>query len=84
LSTVYAQMQLLDTKAVEGGRAQRLREEIHDEIQSLQDTISAMDEVYSYEGYKSAVNNLTSETAQSVATGEQDTSRSAAQGKGNG
>ena len=69
LSTVYAQMQLLDTKAVDSGRAQRLRSEIKDEIASLADTINAMDEVYSYQGYKSAVANLDSPTAHEAATG---------------
>jgi hypothetical protein len=58
LSTVYAQMQLLDSKSLDSGRAQRLREEIQDEIHSLSDTISAMDDVYSYKGYKDAVANL--------------------------
>jgi hypothetical protein len=55
LSTVYAQMQLLDTKAVDSGRAQRLRSQIQDEIASLSDTISSMDDVYSYKGYQSAL-----------------------------
>jgi hypothetical protein len=50
LSTVYAQMQLLDTKALDSGRAQRLRAEIQDEIASLSDTINAMDDVYNYKG----------------------------------
>src|SRR5579859_1262794 len=57
LSTVYAQMQLIDTKEVDGGRAQRLRTEIQDEIASLSDTISAMDEVYQYQGYKNAASS---------------------------
>jgi hypothetical protein len=50
LSTVYAQMQLLDTKALDSGRAQRLRAEIQEEIASLSDTINAMDDVYNYKG----------------------------------
>ena len=58
LSTVYAQMQLIDTKEVDSGRAQRLRTEIKDEIASLSDTISSMDEVYQYQGYKKAANSL--------------------------
>lgn len=53
LSTVYAQMQLLGTKEVDNSRAQRLRTEIQDEIASLSDTITAMDDVYNYQGYKS-------------------------------
>jgi hypothetical protein len=47
LGTIYAQMSLLGTKEVDSGRAQRLRLEIQDEVASLQDTISAMDEVQS-------------------------------------
>jgi hypothetical protein len=64
LSTVYAQMQLLDTKALDSGRAQRLRTEIQDEIASLSDTLNAMDDVYSYKGYKSAIDNISAEAAQ--------------------
>lgn len=47
LGTVYAQMSLLGTKEVDSSRAQRLRLEIQDEVNSLQDTIAAMDEVQS-------------------------------------
>jgi len=45
LGTVYAQMSLLGTKEVDSSRAQRLRNEIADEVAGLQDTIAAMDEV---------------------------------------
>lgn len=47
LGTVYAQMSLLGTKDVDSARAQRLRLEIKDEVDGLQDTILAMDEVQS-------------------------------------
>lgn len=47
LGTIYAQMSLLGTKEVDSSRAQRLRLEIKDEVSSLQDTISALDEVQS-------------------------------------
>ena len=47
LGTVYAQMQVIDTKDLDSTRARRLQEEIHDEVAELQDTILAMDEVYS-------------------------------------
>jgi hypothetical protein len=47
LGTVYAQMSLLGTKEVDSGRAQRLREEIKDEVIGLQDTIEALGEVQS-------------------------------------
>lgn len=45
LGTVYAQMSMLGTKDIDSGSAQRLRLEIKDEVNSLQDTIHAMDEV---------------------------------------
>jgi hypothetical protein len=45
LGTVYAQMSLLGTKEVDSARAQRLREDIKDEVAGLQDTIEALDEV---------------------------------------
>lgn len=47
LGTIYAQMSLLGTKEVDSSKAQRLRLEIKDEVSSLQDTISAMNEVQS-------------------------------------
>jgi hypothetical protein len=80
LSTVYAQMQLLDTKEVDSGRSQRLRNDIQDEIASLSDTINAMDEVYQYQGYKNAVANLDSPVAHSAAAGEDDGESRAARG----
>jgi hypothetical protein len=52
LGTVYAQMQLIDAKDVDSARAQRLQDDIRDEVMTLQDTISAIDEVQSYhQGY---------------------------------
>ncbi len=66
LSTVYAQMQLLNTKEIEGGRAQRLRDEIKDEIASLSDTVNAMDDVYQYKGYQSALSDLQAEQSSSA------------------
>jgi hypothetical protein len=47
LGTVYAQMSLLGTKGgVDGSKQQRLRLEIQDEVNNLQDTIEAMEEVH--------------------------------------
>jgi hypothetical protein len=46
LGTVYAQMSLLGAKDVNSIRGQRLGVEIQDEIDKLQDTIDAMDEVH--------------------------------------
>jgi hypothetical protein len=52
LGTVYAQMQLIDAKDMDSARAQRLQDEIRDEVMTLQDTILAIDEVQSYhQGY---------------------------------
>jgi hypothetical protein len=45
LGTVYAQMSALGTKEVDSARAQRLRNDIKDEVNGLQDTIAALDEV---------------------------------------
>jgi len=36
-------------KDIDSGRAQRLREDIAEEIKSLHDVVQAMDEVYQYE-----------------------------------
>jgi hypothetical protein len=47
LGTIYAQMSLLGTKEVDSSGAQRLRQEIKDEVAGLQDTLAAMDEVQS-------------------------------------
>ncbi len=45
LGTVYAQMSLLGTKGADSAKGQRLSIEVKDEIDKLQDTIDAMDEV---------------------------------------
>jgi hypothetical protein len=45
LGTIYAQLQLMDSKAVGGSRAHRLKQEINTEIMALQDTIDAIDDV---------------------------------------
>ena len=46
MGTMYSQLLLLDAGAVDSGRAQRLRQDIADQVAALQDTIVAMDEVY--------------------------------------
>ncbi len=48
LGTVYAQMSLLGAKDTKGARGQRLSIEIKEELDKLQDTIDAMDEVQFY------------------------------------
>ena len=47
LGTVYAQVQTIDLRGAEKGRAERLRQEIDDQVTQLQDLSEAMDEVYS-------------------------------------
>lgn len=46
LGTAYAQMALMGTKEVDSSKWRRTRLEIQDEVDRLQDTISAMDEVH--------------------------------------
>ncbi|MBN1639834.1 MAG: hypothetical protein JXA09_01270 [Anaerolineae bacterium] len=46
MGTVYAQMQLIDAKDIDSGRALRMREDIADQVNSLNDIAQAMDEVY--------------------------------------
>jgi hypothetical protein len=46
LGTVYAQVQAIDLRGAEKGRAERLRQEIDDQVTQLQDLSEAMDEVY--------------------------------------
>ena len=56
LATVYTQVQLIDAKDADSARTQCLQSEIRDEIDSLQDTILAIDEVQQYtaSSYKSS------------------------------
>jgi len=46
LGTVYSQLLMLDAKSESSGRAERLQEEISEQVHQLQDITSAMDEVY--------------------------------------
>ena len=50
LGTIYSQTMLVDVKDIDSGRARRLRQEISDEVDELQDVLLAMDEVYSAQG----------------------------------
>ncbi len=50
LGTVYAQVQLIDTKDMDSARAKRLQDDIREEVMSLEDTIAAIDEVQRYQG----------------------------------
>jgi len=46
LATIYSQTMLVDAKDIDSGRSRRLRQEITDEVDELQDMLLAMDEVY--------------------------------------
>jgi hypothetical protein len=46
MGTIYAQMQLIGAKDIDGSRAQRLRDNIADQVDSLTDILQTMDEVY--------------------------------------
>lgn len=46
LGTIYSQTMLVDAKDIDSGRAKRLRQEIGEEVQELDNVLLAMDEVY--------------------------------------
>lgn len=46
MATIYSQTILMSAKDIDSGRAQRLRQEIADEVVELSDILVAMDEVY--------------------------------------
>jgi hypothetical protein len=46
LGTVYSQLLLIGVKDIDSGRAQRLREDITEQVTSLHDLVSSVDEVY--------------------------------------
>jgi len=50
MGTVYSQIQLIGAKDVESGRAQRLREDIAEQVRQLQEIVDRMDEVYKTSG----------------------------------
>jgi hypothetical protein len=46
MGTVYSQMMLLSSRDMASGRAQRLQQDIDDQVQALQDVVQTLDEVY--------------------------------------
>ncbi|MDH7486970.1 MAG: hypothetical protein QHJ81_11920 [Anaerolineae bacterium] len=48
LGTVYSQLLLIGASEVDSGRAQRLREDIRQQVMSLQDMVDSINEVYDY------------------------------------
>lgn len=50
LATIYSQTMLVEAKDIDSGRSRRLRLEIEEEVDELQDMLLAMDEVYASQG----------------------------------
>jgi hypothetical protein len=48
LGTVYSQLLLVGTKEVDSSRAERLQADIAEEVNSLQDVVESINEVYDY------------------------------------
>ncbi|MBC8447027.1 MAG: hypothetical protein H8D78_04685, partial [Chloroflexi bacterium] len=48
LGTVYSQILLIGAREVDSGGAQRLREDIRQQVTSLQDMVDSINEVYDY------------------------------------
>jgi uncharacterized protein YoxC len=46
MGTVYSQVMLLSARDVASGRAQRLQQDVNDQVQALQDVVTTVDEVY--------------------------------------
>jgi len=46
MGTIYSQLLLIGVKDIDSGRAQRLREDIAEQVNQLHDIVSSMDEVY--------------------------------------
>ena len=68
LSTVYAQLQLMNTGTLDSAGVQRLNSEIQNEISSLKDTVSAMSDVYNYKGASSVANDLSLDTSSAASS----------------
>ena len=49
LATVYSQIQLIDAQSVESGRAERLQEDIQEQVAQLGDLVNSINEVYQYQ-----------------------------------
>jgi hypothetical protein len=52
LGTVYGQVQLLNAEAINSGRAERLRNDILEQVKRLDDLVSSLNEVYRYDGFQ--------------------------------
>ena len=49
LATIYSQVQLVDAEDVNSGRAERLRTDIKEQVDRLNDLVSSINEVYNYQ-----------------------------------
>ena len=50
LATVYNQMQLVSAQDVDSGRSERLRQDINEQVNRLDDLVTSLNEVYDYDG----------------------------------
>ena len=50
MGTIYSQLLIVGVKDIDSGRAQRLREDISEQVKQLHDVVSSMDEVYRARG----------------------------------
>ena len=48
LATVYSQVQLIDAQELDSGRSDRLRADIQEQVNRLNDLVSSINEVYDY------------------------------------
>lgn len=46
LATVYSQVQLIDAQSINSGRAERLQDDIREQVERLNDLVSSINEVY--------------------------------------
>jgi uncharacterized protein YoxC len=48
LATVYSQMQLIDAQDLDSSRSERLRADIQEQVERLNDLVASINEVYDY------------------------------------
>jgi uncharacterized protein YoxC len=49
LATVYSQVRLIDAQDIASGRAERLRSDIQEQVNRLNDLVASINEVYNYQ-----------------------------------
>ncbi len=50
LATIYSQVQLVSAQDIKSGRSERLRKEIQEQVERLNDLVESINEVYDYHG----------------------------------